>query len=143
MATPEALVKAKVKALLKAAGIFHFSPTTYGMGRSGIPDIITCVNGYFLAIECKAGKGKTTALQDAEIANIKASGGVALVITESNIDVLRTVIISLTKLMPTPFMTVPTPTQEDHPHVPETTHPSSGGAGATGDGLTLRVSGRR
>ena len=73
--TPEGLVKAKVRAILKAAGIYHFSPSTFGMGRSGVPDIIACINGCFLAIECKAGRGKPTPLQLAEMANIRGSGG--------------------------------------------------------------------
>lgn len=78
--TPEAKVKAAVKKALAAAGVYYFMPPANGYGRSGIPDIICCVNGFFLAIECKAGKGKTTALQDREIALIKEANGLALVI---------------------------------------------------------------
>jgi Holliday junction resolvase len=55
------------------------------MGRSGVPDIICCVDGNFLAIECKAGKGKTTALQDVEIESIRRAGGTALVVNEFNV----------------------------------------------------------
>jgi Holliday junction resolvase len=58
------------------------------MGRAGIPDIICCARGRFLAIECKAGKGTTTALQEKELAAIRAAGGVALVINESNLTLL-------------------------------------------------------
>jgi hypothetical protein len=110
--TPEALVKAKVRAILKAAGIYFFSPATWGMGRAGVPDLICCVNGRFLAIECKAGKGKTTALQEAEIANIRASGGIALVITEYDLDLLRSVIRTLHGMLPI-LIVAPTPTQDD------------------------------
>ena len=87
--TPEARVKSAVRAILKEAGVYHFSTATFGMGRSGVPDIIACVNGYFLSIECKAGKGKPTPLQLAEMAGIAGSGGRALVINESNLDLLR------------------------------------------------------
>lgn len=82
MATPESKVKAAVKALLEKEGVWHFSPAANGFGRAGIPDIIACVNGRFFAIECKAGKGRTNALQDREIKRIIDSGGIALVVSD-------------------------------------------------------------
>jgi Holliday junction resolvase len=88
MATPESKVKAKCTDLLKAVGVYYFFPVANGMGRAGIPDIICCARGKFLAIECKAGKGTTTALQKKELAAIEAAGGVALVINESNLTLL-------------------------------------------------------
>jgi Holliday junction resolvase len=88
MATPESKVKAKCTDLLKAVGVYYFFPVANGMGRAGIPDIICCARGKFLAIECKAGKGTTTALQKKELAAIEAAGGVALVINELNLTLL-------------------------------------------------------
>ena len=82
--TPEAIVKSVVRKMLDAADVYYFSPAANGYGRVAIPDIICCYRGLFIAIECKAGKGKTTTLQDREIANIKDRGGVALVINEDN-----------------------------------------------------------
>ena len=87
--THEAKVKASVVKLLKAYGIYYFFPATHGFGRSGVPDIIACYNSQFLAIECKAGKGKTTALQDKEINKIILAGGVAFVVNEVSIDRLK------------------------------------------------------
>jgi len=81
-ATPESRVKARVKAILSEYGAWYFMPVSNGMGRHGIPDILACLNGRFIAVECKAGKGKTTALQDRELAHIEAAGGVALVVTD-------------------------------------------------------------
>lgn len=92
MATPESKVKIKCVDLLKQVGVYYFFPVANGMGRAGIPDIICCANGRFLAIECKAGKGKTTALQDREIAAIQAAGGVAIVINEANLTLLGSTI---------------------------------------------------
>ena len=83
--TPEGKVKARVVNVLKMHSVYYFFPATYGMGRSGVPDIICCVDGNFLAIECKAGKGKTTALQDVEIESIRRAGGTALVVNETNV----------------------------------------------------------
>ena len=84
--TPEAKVKVKVVKILKTHGVYYFYPVTGGFGRSGIPDVICCVSGYFLAIECKAGNNKPTPLQEAEMQKIRDAGGVTLVINETNID---------------------------------------------------------
>jgi Holliday junction resolvase len=90
--TPEKAVKDKVTAVLKSAGVYYFFPATHGYGRSGVPDIIACVNGRFLAIECKAGGNKPTALQIREIENIRACGGVAVVVDETNWDMVRSLV---------------------------------------------------
>jgi len=87
--TPERKVKNKVVALLKAHSVYYFFPATYGLGRSGVPDVVCCVRGRFLGIECKAGANKPTPLQLRELAAIQEAGGISLVINENNIDVLE------------------------------------------------------
>jgi Holliday junction resolvase len=87
--TPEKVVKDKVVAILKDEGVYYFFPATHGYGRSGVPDIIACVDGKFLAIECKAGANKPTALQVREIERIRKAGGVAVVANEENWDMIR------------------------------------------------------
>lgn len=87
--TPEAKVKASVVKILKDYGVYYFFPATHGFGRSGVPDIICCFMGEFIAIECKAGAGKPTALQEREICRIRRAGGVAFVINELNFDDLK------------------------------------------------------
>jgi len=96
--TPERKVKEAVAALLKTNGVYYFFPPANGLGRAGIPDIIACCNGMFLAIECKAGKGVTTALQDRELARIRAAGGVAFVVRENNIHEVQRAINQLRNL---------------------------------------------
>lgn len=88
-ATPEKRVKEKVVKILKEEGVYYFFPATHGFGRSGVPDIICCVNGKFLAVECKAGTNKPTALQVREIEHIRQSNGVAIVVNEENWDMVR------------------------------------------------------
>ena len=87
--TPEAAVKAAVRKVLDRLGIYHFMPPGMGLGRSGIPDIIGCKNGKFIAIECKAGKGKTTALQERELIAICNAGGFTFVVNETCLDELE------------------------------------------------------
>jgi hypothetical protein len=90
--TPEAKVKHKVKKILDDLKCYHFSPQTGGYGRSGVPDIIACYKGRFIAIECKAGKGVLTALQKYNIDQIKSNQGLAIVINEGNIESLLTLV---------------------------------------------------
>lgn len=93
MATPESKVKAEVVKLLKKYGAYYFFPSTHGYGRSGVPDIICCMRGgTFLAVECKAGKGKTTALQKKELNAICATGGIALEINETTVPLVEFVL---------------------------------------------------
>ncbi len=49
-------------------------------GTAGIPDIICCYRGKFIAFEVKTAYGKTTALQDATINKIHKTGGTAAVV---------------------------------------------------------------
>lgn len=87
--TPETKVKAKVKKLLDELRIYYFFPATHGYGRSGVPDVVGCFMGLFVAVECKAGRGKLTPLQEMEIAKIIAAGGFTFVAREDNIDELK------------------------------------------------------
>ena len=92
--TPEGRVKAAVKKLLKERGIWHYMPVQNGMGVVGIPDIIACFGGYFLAIETKAPNKKPTTAeqrwkkatpnQQNQITGINQSGGVAIVVDDVN-----------------------------------------------------------
>jgi Holliday junction resolvase len=94
--TPEAAVKKKVRAILDYFGVYYFSPATGGYGRSGVPDVIACYRGKFIAVEVKAGDNKPTALQERELSQIKKRGGVALVVNEKNLDELHDLLGSLT-----------------------------------------------
>lgn len=82
--TPERRVKAAVSKILKQYNMYCFSPVTGGFGRSGVPDIVVCINGHFVGIECKAGKNKPTELQKREMDRIQQAGGYAIVINEDN-----------------------------------------------------------
>ena len=91
--TPESKVKKAVRTLLDDLGIYHFMPPANGFGRAGIPDIVGCMDGHFIAIECKAGKGTTTALQDRELNAIHNHGGTVYIAREHNLDELRQMLL--------------------------------------------------
>jgi pantoate kinase len=90
--TPEAKVKAKIKKILKDYGVYYAMPIGTGYGNSGVPDFLCCVNGKFVAIEAKAGKGQATALQLKNLSEINKAGGYTCIINETNLDYLKNVI---------------------------------------------------
>ena len=49
-------------------------------GTAGIPDIIVCYKGRFIALEAKVGKNQPTRLQAATIEQIRRAGGIACVV---------------------------------------------------------------
>ena len=50
-------------------------------GTSGIPDIIVCYKGKFVAFEVKTEKGKLSKLQEMTIAKIQKANGMAFKVT--------------------------------------------------------------
>ena len=84
--TPEGKVKDKIKKYLKSKDIYYTMPFTAGYGASGVPDILVCHQGKFIAIECKANGNKPTALQAEHMNRITQGGGIAVVADETNTD---------------------------------------------------------
>jgi Holliday junction resolvase len=92
-ATKENLVKRRIKDILQELQCYSFSPIGGAYSSRGVPDIVGCLNGVFFGIEAKAGKGKTTALQDRELQRIRDAGGIALVVNEENLDSLKSTLL--------------------------------------------------
>jgi hypothetical protein len=93
--TPEGVVKDACKKYLKSIGAWFFMPVSNGMGQVGIPDIICCYKGMFLAVETKA-PGKrtnTTPNQDRVIEAIRGADGWAIVV--DNVDQLHDFIVAI------------------------------------------------
>lgn len=93
--TAEAKVKKRVKEVLKDVGAYYAMPATGGYGASGVPDFLVCYKGRFIGIECKAGRGKTTALQEKNLRLIQEAGGEAFVVNEENVNSLKVIMESL------------------------------------------------
>lgn len=93
MLTPERKVKDKVKKVLKELGAYYAMPATGGYGSSGVPDFLVCYRGQFFGLECKANGGKTTALQEKNLEDIRKNGGVAFVVNEHNVGNLRELLV--------------------------------------------------
>lgn len=76
----EKLFENKIKNYLKEHGCWYVKYFANRMTKSGIPDILACVNGYFLAIEVKAKNGRPSALQIWNRNEIRKSNGIAIIL---------------------------------------------------------------
>ena len=65
--------------------------------KSGIPDIIACVNGYFVAIEVKADEGHATELQKRNIRLIQQCNGYAYIVYPKDFEKLKIELLKLCK----------------------------------------------
>ena len=93
--TPEGKVKDACTEVLREFGAYYFFPVMGGYGKSGVPDIIACYRGRFIAIECKAGYNKPTPLQEKELRAIEAARGVALVVREDTVEELVRILMEI------------------------------------------------
>lgn len=93
----EKIYENKIKRYLKECGAYRVKYHGNYYSENGTPDILACINGYFLAIEVKAPEGKPTELQLAKIAEIRKAGGFAYVVYPSGWFKLQAVIDGLLK----------------------------------------------
>lgn len=86
----------KISEYLKTVPNLFFWKEHGGMyGTAGIPDIIVCYRGRFIAFECKVGKNKPTVLQEMTIRQIVKSGGYATVV--KTVEEVRSIITAFEK----------------------------------------------
>jgi Holliday junction resolvase len=90
--TPEGEIKDQVRKILDEVGAYYFFPAANGYGRTGIPDVIACIGGHFVGIECKAESKQPTALQQRELDNIEKAEGTGLVVNADNIGNLKNIL---------------------------------------------------
>lgn len=91
----EKLYENKIKRYLKERGCYCVKYFGCNYSTAGTPDILACVNGYFLAIEVKAQSGAPSELQLVKIDQIRKAGGFAYVAYPSGWNKLKDVIDGL------------------------------------------------
>lgn len=92
----EKAIENKIKQYLKTVEDLYFFKEHGGLyGTAGVPDIICCYKGRFIALEVKAPDGKATALQDATIRRIIGAGGIARIVR--SLEEVKEIIIKFTK----------------------------------------------
>lgn len=85
----------KIKKFLKEKGIWYIKYNPEFYGRAGVPDILACCNGRFLAIEVKRENGKVSPLQQHNINELKRNGAIALITRPSEFEKLKETICNI------------------------------------------------
>ena len=75
----EQQIQKEIITYLKSIGAYTFK--TISSNRGGIPDVIACIDGKFIALEIKRPGREATPLQKLEIQKIINAGGVAVVVS--------------------------------------------------------------
>ncbi len=63
-----------------------------GYQKSGIPDLILCVNGVFIAVEVKSSRGKPSELQVKNVRMINNGGGIGLVLYPEGFEQFKNIV---------------------------------------------------
>ena len=82
----EKLFERKIREYLESRGHWVVKYFANGYTKSGIPDLLACVNGRFVAIEVKGYGGIVAPLQVRTLCKIKDSGGIAMVVYPSQFE---------------------------------------------------------
>lgn len=86
----------KIKDYLKTVtDCFYWKEHGGQYGTAGIPDIIVCYRGRFIAFECKVNNNEPTVLQAVTIRKIIKAGGYALIVR--SVDEVRQIIAAFEK----------------------------------------------
>lgn len=91
----EKIFENKIKRYIKSVGGYCVKYFGCSYSESGTPDILACINGYFLGIEVKAQNGKPSELQLVKINDIRKAGGFAYVAYPSGWERLKDIIDGL------------------------------------------------
>lgn len=75
-----------IKYLKNLPNTWYFKVWGGGFQRSGIPDIICCINGHFVALELKTETGRASKLQEYNIRCIKEANGTAILLRPSQFE---------------------------------------------------------
>lgn len=91
----EKLFENKIKQWLKEHNCYHVKFFANRMTKTGVPDILASVNGYFVGIEVKAQNGKPSELQYYNVRKIRESGGFAYIVYPSGWEDLKQILNDL------------------------------------------------
>lgn len=82
----EKQIENKIKAYLRSKGCWCVKYFANSFTPVGIPDILACVNGHFVAIEVKNETGKPSEIQLYTLQDIRNAGGTAEIVRPQNFD---------------------------------------------------------
>lgn len=85
----------KIKKFLDDKGCWYVKFFANNYTKRGIPDLLACVNGRFVAIEVKAENGTPSELQEYNIRKIKEAGGIAIILYPKDFEDFKNLIYRL------------------------------------------------
>lgn len=95
---PEKQFENQIKKFLdKLPKTWYFKVWSGPYSKSGIPDIIACVNGHFIALEVKAENGRASELQKRNIRLINNCNGKAYIVYPKDFENLKMELMELCK----------------------------------------------
>lgn len=87
----EKIFENEIKKFLQSLpNCWYFKVFGGGFQKAGIPDILACVNGVFVAIEVKAENGTPSALQKRNIRLINEAGGIGYILYPCDFEKFKT-----------------------------------------------------
>ncbi len=87
----------KIKKYLEAQGCYFVKFFANRMTKVGVPDILACINGYFVAIEVKAQNGRPSDLQLWNREKIREAGGISVIVYPDQWEDLKLLINDLAR----------------------------------------------
>ena len=85
----------RLKKFLEAENCWSVKFFANAFTKTGIPDLLVCCNGYFVAVEVKAQNGRPSELQKWNIKKINESCGIGVVLYPDQFDDFKDLIHSL------------------------------------------------
>ena len=85
----------KVKKFLKDNNCYYVKQFGCAFTRAGVPDLLACIGGYFVAIELKAETGRPSELQLLNIRQIQGANGIAMVLYPKDFDKFKLLCMGL------------------------------------------------
>lgn len=85
----------RIKKYLKDHGAWFLKTWSNGVQRAGVPDLLACYKGKFIAIEVKAENGRASELQRYEVEQIRKAGGIAMILKPSEFDLFKKIFETL------------------------------------------------
>lgn len=94
---PEKNFEQKVKTFVESQGGWCVKFFANAFTKAGVPDLLCCVNGYFVAVEVKAENGKPSPLQIKNVDMIREANGFAFVLYPSGFEEFKLFVKCLNK----------------------------------------------
>ena len=79
----------RIKKWLTEKGCYWVKYFGCAYTRSGVADLLCCIKGKFVALECKSSIGKMSELQKHEAKKVIASGGLSYCVNPKNWDEVK------------------------------------------------------